>query len=155
MSGGDAWGDIERSPPSQIMCTTQPVLEGGSHERHRVQWVHELQAAADPNQKQWQRTLGCSGRLRSRAKKTWRWAKRERARIDLKGDGWWAVQCWQTGPPCCQEIVPQDQATQLTGAIASREAVSNTRPIAKPKPKMDFQHNIYSLQQTTYIEDSF
>ena len=35
------------------------------------------------------------------------------------------------------------------------KTVSNTRPIAKPKPKMDLQHNTYSLQQNTYMVDSF
>ena len=36
-----------------------------------------------------------------------------------------------------------------------RKVVSNRRPIAEPKPKMGLQHNTYSLQQSTYMEDPF
>jgi hypothetical protein len=33
--------------------------------------------------------------------------------------------------------------------------IPNRRLIAKPKPKIDLQHNTYSLQQSTYMEDPF
>jgi len=39
--------------------------------------------------------------------------------------------------------------------LNANKAVSNRRPIWEPKPKIDFQHNTYSLQQSTHTEDLF
>ena len=39
--------------------------------------------------------------------------------------------------------------------ISGAKALSNRKFIAKLKPKIGLQHNIYSLQQSTYTKDLF
>ena len=49
---------------------------------------------------------------------------------------------------------PKEKKNKKISQILPK-AVSNRRPITEPKPKMDLQHNTYSLQQSTYMEDQF
>ena len=50
--------------------------------------------------------------------------------------------------------VPSSYSACVCRAPAA-QAVFNGRPIAKHKLKMGIQHNTYSLQQSTCIEDLF
>jgi hypothetical protein len=43
----------------------------------------------------------------------------------------------------------------ILGYDCWKQSTVSKRPIAEPKPKMSLQHNTYSLQQSTYMEDLF